>query len=354
MPDITISQALGKYTSKIEAVYRERIKPTGYLRSKFPSKVTTTKLVSIMVQRGFEKIAVDAARGTEGSRNKWTLSTQKIFEPLYFRENFDLTQLQLYDNLFSEQNLENAPMIAALINSIVENQIEQQEKIERAIEVMCAQVLMTGVIQMSSQGTGITIDYRRKAASLVDPGAGQYFANNIDPFAQAQADATFLRQSGKTMNMTFDWIMGETAIANLFSNTQFTSRQNLFHMLLDGIVPSEANETTGAVYHGWISAGPYRVNLWSYPQYYDDPITGIQTPYIDTKKAVMLPTTPNFFTFFGAVPQVVMPGAKPTIGEFVQTSWLDAPNRAYLYEVESCPIPVPVAIDQMVTRKCAP
>lgn len=352
MPDITASQALGKYTSRLETVYRERIKPTSFLRSKFPSKTSPTKLVSVMVQRGYEKIAVDCYRGTEGNRNKWSYSSEKIFEPLYFRENFDLTQLQLYDALFSLQGVQDAPKIAALLHSIADNQMEMQEKIERAIEVMCSQILMTGVVQMSSQGTGLSIDFKRKAASLVDGTAGQYFADNVDLFAQAQADCTWIRQYGKVTAMEFDWVLGETAMTNLLKNTTFTTRNNLFHLSLDGVTPPEANTTTGAVYHGWISAGPYRVNLWTYPQYYNDPVTGDMTAYIDAKKAVMLPKNPNFFTFFGAVPQVIQPGAAPIIGEFVFSDWVDQQKRAHLYEVESCPLPVPVGIDQFVTRRC--
>lgn len=352
MADITLSQALGKYTSTLQEIYRERIMPTSFLRSKFPSKVSPTKLVSIMVQRGFEKIAVDCYRGTEGNRNKWSMSSEKIFEPLYFRENFDLTQLQLYDALFSLQNVQNAPMIVALLNSIVDNQIEQQAKIERAIEVMCSQILMTGVIEMSSQGTGIMIDYKRKAASLIDSGAGNYFADNVDLFSQVQSDCTFMRQVGKTMAMEFDWVLGETAMRDLLKNTVFTTRNNLFHLSLDGVTPPVFAQTTGAVYHGWISAGSYKVNLVSYPQYYDDVLTGVSTAYIDPKKAVLLPRDPKFFTFFGAVPQVIQPGATPIMGEYITSDWVDQQKRAHLYEVESCPLPVPVAVDQIVTRKC--
>jgi len=353
MADITLSQFLGKHTTTLEEVYRERIKPTSFLRSKFPSKVSPTKLVSIMVQRGFEKVAVDVMRGTEGNRNKWSKSTEKIFEPLYFRENFDLTQLQLYGQLFLPRLAANAPGLLALLNSIADNQMEQQEKIERAIEIMCSQVLMTGVIQMSSQGTGIEVDFRRKAASFPDAGAGNYFANNVNIFDQAQSDATFLRTVGKVTGNEFDWILGEDAMSDLMANTVFLGRANLFHMYLDGVVPPRFNETTGAVNHGWITAGPYKVNLITYPQYYDDIVTDVSTGYIDPKKAVMVPANTNpGFTFFGAVPQVIAPNAMPIVGEFVASDWVSQEKRAHLYEVESCPIVVPVKVDQMVTRKC--
>lgn len=349
---IALSQFLGPYTNTLADVYRERIKPTGFLRSKFPGRVSPTKLVSIMVQRGFEKVAVDVMRGTEGNRNQWSKSTEKIFEPLYFRENFDLTQLQLYDQLYLPRTVANAPGMLALLNSIADNQMEQREKIERAIEIMCSQVMMTGVIQMSSRGTGIEIDFKRKAASLVNPGAGNYFANNVDIFANAQADATFLRTVGKCTGNEFDWTLGEQAMQDLLKNTVFTTRNNLFHLSLDAVMPPRFNEAIGAAYHGWITAGPYKINLITYPQYYDDIITGLSTPYIDTKKAVMTPVQPVGFTFYGAVPQLIAPNAMPMVGDFINTDTRDEMKRAWLIEVESCPVVVPVKVDQMITRQC--
>lgn len=352
---ISLSQALGPYTSKLVEVYRERTKPTNFLRSFFPGKIQATKLISIQVQRAYERIAVDCYRGTEGNRNQWTQSSEKLFEPLYYRENFDLTQLQVYDALFQPRTVENAPMLAQLLNSIVDNQMEQQDKIERSIELMCAQVLETGIIQMSSQGTGIMIDYKRKAGSIIDPGSGHYFANNEDPFDLLEEGCKFIRQYGKSAAMTFKAIFGETAIADFLKNTKFLDRQNKFNFSIDTVTaPAAAAETVGAIFHGTVTAGPYRVELWSYPQYYDvvaDDGSFTSTPYLNPKLVTIIPNGAQFFTFFGAVPQVVTPGAAPVIGDFVASDWISQEKRAHLYEVESCPLPVPVKIDQIVTIK---
>lgn len=354
---ISASQALGPYTSKLEAIYKERLKPTNFLRSYFPNRVSPTKLVSVFVQRGYERVAVDCARGSEGNRNQWTKSSEKIFEPLYFRENFDLTQQQFYDALFSPQLVENAPKLAALLNGIVDMQMDQQAKIERAIEVMCSQILELGIITMSTSGTGISIDFKRKAASLVNSSVtGPWATGTVNPFNQIKSDCDFLRQQGKTASMTFDSIWGETAMQDFLSNTIVLARQNLFNLQLDQIAPPKANTTTGAVYHGTISCGPYRVNIWTYPQTYDVVAadgTFTPTAYINAKKIITMPTNPEFFTFFGAVPQVVQPGAMPIVGDFVYSDWVSQEKRSHLYEVESCPLPVPVTIDQIITRQVA-
>src|SRR5437016_1331533 len=100
MPSIQVSDAQGLFTSRLIAVYRERPKVMNFLRSFFPSEIGTSLEVSIQVQRGKEKVAVDVMRGDDGNRNQWTRSTEKMFIPPYFREKFDATKLQLYDRLY--------------------------------------------------------------------------------------------------------------------------------------------------------------------------------------------------------------------------------------------------------------
>lgn len=352
MATFNLSQAFPEYTQYFADIYHEKIKPTNFLRSYFPTKVLPTKLVSIMVSRAFEQIAIDVYRGDEGRRNQWTQSSEKIFEPLYFRENFDLTSLQVYDALFMPQLQQNSAMIMQLLDTIIDKQLEQQAKIERSIEIMCAQVLQTGVIQMSSQGTGISIDFKRKAASMYDPGAGQYWDGSGDPFAQIQQQCTFIRTVGKSMGKTFDMICGDDAVDAFLGNTIVKARQNLFNYNPDQLTPPSAQaEAVGSVLHGQFTAGPYRVNLWSYPSYYDSVSgnTATSTPYLDTNMVTILPSNSDlkFQTLFGAIPQVVQPGGQPIVGDFVNWDWITPDRKAHLYEVESAPIVVPVKVDQI-------
>lgn len=350
MASFNLSQAFPQYTQMLADVYREKVKPTNFLRSYFPDKVQATKLLSIMVERAYEQVAVDVYRGDEGNRNQWTQSSQKIFEPLYFRENFDLTTLQAYDALFVPQLQQNAALIFQLLETIIDKQQEQEAKIHRAIEIMCAQILQTGVIQMSTQGTGISIDFKRKAASMYDPavkwdGAG-------DPFADIQRQCKFLRTVGKATTKTFDVIMDEDALSAFLNNTIVKARQNLFNYAPDQLtMPIAQDESAGWVSHGRFSAGPYRCNLIGYPAYYDvvSGNTATSTPYLDSGSVIILPSNSDskFFTFFGAIPQVIKPGAMPIVGNFINWDWITPDRKAHLFEVESAPIPVPVKVDQI-------
>lgn len=62
MGSITTQMARGEFTKKVIDVYKEKPVVTSFLRSFFPEKTSVTKTVSIEVQRGTEKVAVDVAR----------------------------------------------------------------------------------------------------------------------------------------------------------------------------------------------------------------------------------------------------------------------------------------------------
>lgn len=347
MASISTTDAQGLYTNKVIAVYKERISPTSFLRSFFPSVETATLELSIEVQRGTEKIAVDVVRGTDGNRNQWTRSTQKLFIPPYFREYLDITQLQLYDRLYGATEINDA-IFAQFINDTTDKVVQMREKIERTYELNCAQVLLDGIVQLQS---GINIDFKRKAGSLVDlNGSGGYWATNNDLFAQIEAGCKWLRTNGLVEGTVFNLILGETAATHFFNNTVFKSRQDYFSMKLDNILPPQQG-AVGQTYLGKITAGVYTVNLWAYAQFYDHPTTGVKTPYIDPKKAILLPQAPNFKMGYAAVPQLLEPGIMPVKGAYIISEYTDKKAKTREIHVESAGVPIPTAVDHIYTMK---
>lgn len=351
---ISAADIRGVFTKTLVDVYRERIAPTEFLQNLFPSVTVPTKTTSIEVERTGERVAVDVVRGTEGNRNTFNRSTEKIFEPPYFREYFDLTELDLYDRVIGSQGNANKPLFTALVNEGAERLGRLVDKIRRAKELQCAQVLESGVVTMS-QGVTASIDYRRKAASIVDLGAGNYFANNVDPFAVFENGCNFLRKTGKSADGVFNAILGSQALTDLLANTKFTARQNLFNMALDA-VQGPVKNGAGATFHGTITAGSYKVQLWAYPQFYDlntgTDAAPVWTPtlYWNTKKIAMFPIKPRFKMVHCAVPQLIgSPGQLPAQGEYVMQEFLDERMAKHILDVQSAPVPIPVAVDTIYT-----
>lgn len=346
MGEIAATDAYGLYTKKLIAIFKERAQPTNFLRSFFKTEESTTKELAIEVQRGDEFMAVDVARGTEGNRNEWKWSTEKIFVPPFYKEFFDITQLQLYDRLFGATTIDDAAF-AQLINDTAAKIDQLKDKIDRAIERQCAQVFTDGIVTLKN---GINIDYKRKAASLVDPGAGQYFANAIDPFPLFEKGAQFMRKEGLSDGGVFNAIIGSEAWIDLLNNAKFNSRQNLFHLTLDGVTGPQRQASSGANLMGYISAGSYKIQLWTYEQYFVDPADGVKKQYIDPKLVVMLPTTGTDFKLgFAAVPQLLKPGQPVRTGAYILKEQMDEENAVHKMIVESAPLAIPVQIDRIYT-----
>jgi len=334
------------YTKTLVGTYKERIRPKAFLRSFFKDVPPVPSLeISIEVQRGFEKVAVDVTRGSDGNLNGFNRSTEKIIIPPYFREYFPLTSLQFYDRLYGATSITDAAF-TALINDTTIKMGQLQDKIERAYELFCAQVLTTGVVLLDAASD---IDFRRKAASLVDPGAGQYFANAINPFTLFENGANFLRQVGKSQGGVFNAILGSQALTDLLANVQFNDRQNRFNMKLDDVIAPQ-RQAIGSSFHGAITAGTYTILLWSYPEFYDN-ASSVSTPYVDPKKVIMLPQSPDFVMSYAACPQLLSPNTPPVTGAFIFSDYIDERKRAHEYHCESAGLPVPVAIDQIYTFK---
>lgn len=348
MTNISTTDARGLYTKMLIDVYRERIAPTSFLRSFFPVKESATKEISIEVQRGTEKIAVDVARGTEGNRNSFSKSTEKIFVPPFYREWFDATELDMYDRLFGSEEISGV-QFAAFIESVADKLRMLQDKIERAYELQCSQVLETGIVTIAQ---GVNIDFKRKAASLVDINTltGSYWdANGHDLYKDIENACIFIRQKGKSVGGVFNLILGSEALTALLKNSVFLTRQNLFSMALDAVREPQRNSVGGTL-HGQLTCGAYKVNLWSYPEYYDN-AAGVSTSYVNPKKAILLPEQPRFILSFAAVPQLITSGAMPVKGAFVFGDYIDKRKAAHVFDIKSAGVALPVAVDQIYTMQ---
>lgn len=346
--NISTTDARALFTKMLVDAYRERTTPSGFLRSFFATKEAATKEISIEVMRGSEKVAVDVLRGTEGNRNSFSKSTEKIFIPPFYREYFDATELDLYDRLFGSTEISDG-IFTAFIESVADKMRLLQDKIERAYELQCSQVFDTGIVALN-QGTNI--DFKRKAASLVDLGdinANRYWTDNTNstPHADLENGAIFLRQKGKAQGGTVNAIFGSTALATFLGNTKVTNRADIRNFSLDAVAAPQRNSVGGTL-HGQVSVGSYNVNIWSYPEYYDL-ANGTSTPYVDPKKVILLPEMPRFTLAFAAVPQLLTDGSAPKKGAFIFGDYVDERATAHIFDVKSAGVAIPVAVDQIYT-----
>jgi hypothetical protein len=351
--NINTVDARALFTKKLIAVYKERTTPTAFLRSFFTVTESNTKQISIEVQRGTEKIAVDVERGTEGRRNTFSKSTEKLFVPPYYREYFDATDLDFYDRLFTQGGTIDEVTFSQWLTTVADKLVMLQEKIERSYELQCAQVLTSGIVQLKN---GTNINFNRKAASLVDLGAGNYWSTGtVNPYTTLETGATFLRTKGKSGGSILNVILGGAALTAFMNNPFVKERADIRRISLDNIRQPQ-KEASGGVLHGEVSAGAYTFRLWTYPEFYDTDVA-VNVPYLDDTKIIILPEAPKFVLAFAAVPQLmgktadVGAGLAGQKGAYLVGEYLDQRAAAHVIDVKSAGVAIPVSVDTVYTAK---
>jgi hypothetical protein len=346
---ITSSSARALFTKMLIAVLQERPVVTSMLRSQFRTVIEPVEQVSIEVERMGEMIAVDVLPGTEGNRNTFDRFTEHTYKPPLYREFFAASNMDLYKRVLGAQGSAQAPLFTALLNKVGDRMKTLSDKIQRAEELQCAQVLDSGIITLKNADR---IDYNRRSESLVDPGAGNYFTNDdVDPYILFENGCKFMREYGLSGDTIFNAILGADTLPAFYNNRHFIEKQKLVNVSFDSVQGPVRDNNRGASYHGMISTGSYKVQLWSYPQSFQKP-NKERVPYINPKKVVMLPLQPNLVMAYGAVPQLIgEPGQLPVQGQYVYGEFTDMRKATHEFDVQSAPLAIPVAIDQIYTLK---
>lgn len=336
-------QSMKLFTQKLVAVYREQTPVKGFLRSFFKSEFSMTKFVSIAVRRNTELVASDVLRYSDGNRNKFTKASLKTFLPPYFHEFLDASDHHLYDAMITAISNNDLTFFAQMTREMANDFVELRKKIERAVELQCAQIFQTGVITLKS---GDNIDFKRKAASIVGYSAPNNFADDtVDPSAVILEGCNFLRETGKANGAIFNLILGESVIGALLNNAIIKSRNDIKNMNLDQIYSPEMMPE-GMALHGELSCGSYKVRLWTYPETYETS-PGVSVNYIDSKQIILLPLKPDFTLAYAAVPQLIKDGRIPQTGEYlIQEEFKDVEGIHRLH-IKSASLPIPTAVDQI-------
>lgn len=353
MPSIPVSQASPIYTSAVVARFDElrEIKVNNFFGSFFPDLPCPDRYPVIDIRRGSEKVAADVVRGSQGTRVQISKSSQKAFDPFYYKLYFDATELTQYFRVFGSKSFNENDM-AELANSVAVEMKTLQDMIDRGKELHAANVLLTGTC--TSIRDSSVVDFKRLAASMVATTgltAGTWDNPGSNPFADLKAGGDFLRQKGKYSGYVINAVFGTAAWAAYRNTAIVNDRLKQFNNLRDTLDKAQL-ESTGALYQGTIDADSYLIHCWTYNEVYDDPSTGVSTPYMDPKKVVMLPPNPGFNMLYGAIPQINPTGVQTSsleVAPYVLKRFINAEEGYDRHYIESSPLPVPKAVDRIYT-----
>lgn len=353
---IPVQQHSVTIAKKIVGRFEEDIPVRAGFGGFFPEETTGTLMVDVEVERDNDLIAVDVKRFTEGNKNKFTRSTEHTYVPPFYKEDYDFARDEVYMNTVALGVTNARGANQAIAQNALKNVRKNRKKIQRAIRKQQADVLQSGIVTLKN---GDSIDFRRKAASMVDLGAAGYWSDpTVDTKPQFEAAMRFLRDVGNSTGSVINMIMRGEAMTALLNNEKLQKELDNRKMDRDKIVAPQFNEATGMAFHGQLSAGDFKVNLWTYNEKYTDE-NGNTVQYLDRANAIILPSDFRGKTIFGGLPYM----RKSTIGgvttelpgviekDYLLRAYSDKKTISSTLELTSAPLVVPFTIDKVYTMK---
>lgn len=355
---LTTQQAEGLLLKGAIQKYVENRVPTTHMRGFFTRQTYDTTSIPLEVMRDNDYAAVDVHRGTIGNLNESGVWSAKEIVPPFYHEKFNINSLRFYERAMGlAASTATSTNRANLANEVAMTLVKLNNKIIRAEEIQCVQALETGVVTLVS---GDSIDYRRKAGSLVDNSASPWTTTTTDIESQLQAAGTFINQYGANTTGVMDLTMSGSAWIALQKSSFFKDKANYNKVTLLAI--GNPQNRNGATYHGQITAGSFIFNIWTYDGTYLNS-SGVRTRLTDELKVIVTPSQGAIFELaYGAVDQIVKSdGASSLSGMQISKAaadyyvWdnIDKNNLVHTMHMTSAPIARLITVDQVYTMKVA-
>lgn len=338
----------------VAARFEEDKAPKSGLTQFFPRRTFLTDLIDVEVLRDSDTIAIDVERFTEGNHTKNSKSTEHTYRPPFFKENYDFNRDAVYMQSVANGILDSTNANQQIVENVLKSMRKSRGRIERAILKQQAQVLQTGTVTLES---GDNIDFKRKAASMVDLGAGNYWnESGANPIEDIRTGLTFLRDEGGSSSSTANLIMRGVTLQDFLSNTTVKETANFRRISRLEISMPQFDDTSGLAFHGTFAAGDFEVLVWTYNEKYTD-ANGTKTYYLDENKTLLVPGDFEGFTGFGGLVtsrDITIEGQSvpaPVIleTEFLVRPYYDPRTISSGLSLMSAPLVVPYTIDRLYT-----
>lgn len=351
MSDLTTKIMLDKYVEEKE--------PIGFLAGQFQSPAKNfhnKEEIQIDIRRNGRKIAIAVQNLSTGARlNANDLFTNKAYKPAIYREAASINAHDLISRSMGDNPFEDFDFQMKAVERGIDVGVEMSAKIARAIEVQASQVLQTGKITLVDDGNNdiYEIDFKPKVSHF--PTVAVTWGQSGD--SKLSDLAALCRQVKTDGKLTPDLLeMGHGAYEEFIKDAEVLERLDNARIEGNGIVPLD-RMGDGGLYRGVIEIDNYRLDIWTYDESYEDPVTNADTPYITTDKVIVRASKGRLDATFGLIPRIGAPDPRvPTellqrisnadeMVDLQHWAWLQPDGSALMVEVGTRALLIPTAID---------
>lgn len=286
----------------IQIGFDKRQKPSLFLANLFEKKQLKTIKTQIQGRSIKSVYAVDSKIGTGGRRIEVSQHDFKDFIIPEYNINTELTEEDMYKVQFGET--EETQVLANVADLINDRQEIISDMIRRSEEKQAADLFFNGKIVLAD---GTEIEFNKKATHDMNLTSKKWNTDNSDPLKDIEDACQLIIDDGKVSASEFNVIMGRSAINAFLGNAKVKGSSNWNNGIKRTDINIPIEKTPGAMFHGQISCGTYRVNLWSYAEKYEIPKgynfanEGTSVPYIPTNGVLVLPTEVKYTRNYGSV-----------------------------------------------------
>lgn len=317
---------------------RQMLPVKTFLKDNFFPEVSihNTRNIDIDIKKGKRRLPLYVKREAEGTLVERIGFVTRSYTPPYIKPKMVTTATDFLkrDENRTVYQTDEGPMARAQ-RRLGEDLSDLEEMITRAEEYQAAQLLQGGILSLKGDGFTDTIDFEVPASHKpVLAGGDLWDSTTEEPLEDLRVWKRLVKKDSG-LNIT-DVIMGTEALDAFLKSPQVVNSLDTRRMDLGTIIPEEMAD--GVTFYGRIR--DVGVDLWTYDEWYVDPISGVETAMVDPKKVIVATRRARTAVHYGAIEDL---DANFAMARFAK-SWKKDDPSAQMIMVQSAPL---VALHQV-------
>lgn len=344
----------------MEVAFDKKQKPSMFLANFFKKRQLKTIKVEVQGRTVKSIYSIDVNLGTGGRRVDLSQYEKQEFTVPEYNDYAVISEEDMFKAQLGET--EYTAQAAKMADLITDRQEVISDSQRRAEEKQAADALFNGKVVLAN---GTEIAYNKKATHTIDKASAKWNAASGNPIVDIKDACKLCVDDGKVATGLFNLILEDAGLVAMLANENFKASSNFDQGIKRTDINIPVESTPGAMFHGQISCGSYRVNIWTYNEKYTIPTgygfanEGTEVGYIPQGCGILLPDSPNFVRYYGAVNNVNanggIGGAKLELQEVEQLPYaydkVSGGSAITEAGVKSRPLCVPVDVDSFATFK---
>lgn len=326
--------------------FSERMpKATTFLRDKFfgNKEFSATATVDVDIKVGGLKVAPYVSekiggKVVENSGFATKTFTPPLVAPLKVTTAADIQKRSMGENIYSSRTPDERAA-----EKLVKDMQDLDEMITRREELMCAQAIFEGEIEVKGDGIDHVITFGHKNRETLS-GADLWSASTSNKLADMKKWRRIVQQTGFVN--TDSVVMAADVADELLKDKEIKELLNIRNVSIGQIAINELPQ--GATYIGYLAEVGH---LYSYNAHYFDEVAQVAKPLVPAGSLALLSSETDFSMGYAAITLIKEDEYVTFESERVPDSWTEKNPDRKMVQMSAKPLPIPKEINGWFVAK---